>query len=63
VLEFDDTEDRPVDVDVVAVLELVGADDRSALLLCDGNRLAVSTDQLEAGEIVMCLSFSSPRDR
>jgi len=33
VLELDDPVDRPVDVDVVAVLELVGADDRSALLL------------------------------
>jgi hypothetical protein len=40
VLELDDAEDRPVDVDVVAVLELVGADDRSALLLSDVNRLA-----------------------
>jgi hypothetical protein len=31
VLELDDLEDRPLDVDVVAVLELVGRDDgRSA---------------------------------
>jgi hypothetical protein len=33
VLELLDAEDRPVDLDVVAVLELVGAYDRSALLL------------------------------
>jgi hypothetical protein len=39
-LELLDAEDRSVDLDVVAVLELVGADDRSALLLSDSDRLA-----------------------
>jgi hypothetical protein len=32
-LELLDPVDGPVDLDVIAVLELVGADDRSALLL------------------------------
>jgi hypothetical protein len=35
-LELLDPEDGPVDLDVVAVFELVGADDRSALLLVTG---------------------------
>jgi hypothetical protein len=33
VLEFDDLEDRPVDLDVVAVLELVGAQQRESVLM------------------------------
>jgi len=39
-LELLDPENGPVDLDVVAVLELVGADDGSALLLMTRNRLA-----------------------
>jgi hypothetical protein len=32
VLELDDLEDRPIDLDVIAVLELVGAQQRESVL-------------------------------